>query len=42
MCLNPALLPTVLSGFSFLICEMGTMQGSGVKYLKALASLIVK
>lgn len=36
MCLSPALLPAMLSGLSFLLCEMGTMQSSGVKYLKAL------
>ena len=36
MCLSPALLTALLSGFRFLIYEMGTMQSFGEKYSKAL------
>lgn len=35
MCLGPALHPAMLPSLSFLICEMGATQNSGVKYLKA-------
>lgn len=42
MCPSPPLFPAMLSGFSFLIYELGTTQSFGVKYMKALALLTVK